>query len=689
MAATLDLGVKQQRREQWNKAIADVKHDLGRPNEADANREFLNSLEQEYVASAEMKENLDSSPSRPHVPEWPASTGQERMTSKLPPQSIYTDNFRKEKHMVDRWTPKKLERVQLSIDALQLQFFLELHRRGWHEEAASAVPVWYAEHILQPVQNLKDIAAIKQQDLNDILRMKGKFSFGGEDEEAGQAVFATWQRSAGDVPLCSYNQDELGHFHQTAHELNSTLRELFDMGRNRVLKTPAVLAKVYHNLSVSSAPPNIDTYNTLIVGLSEIGPRRLVEDCIDSLQCAKLGHNEVSLASILNYWTSTGNQEEFQYWVQLMRGEWGGLALAQAGVSINESSQGRLFRKQEGRAKVIQRPSPSPMVFGALIKGVVKFSGFDAALAVCEAARGEGWGLCIGGLHHLLKDCSRRRDWNAGLATWKVIQALRDSGPKMLQPGTRERGERQSVAIDLPMFASMLQLCTRCNNRTAFQDIMEQAVLSHPSSARDLIRMVRAERSETKNIESKPTTRELTQSSDVSDWLETQGVHQHTDRLKGWRWQDIIELTAEGLKLNGVTSAAERQRLLDVFQQVRVVHCSKRAKLKSPWLWIARARRHRLWLLERRKKMQENTSRTEHNGIYWSKPDYDRVEPGEQQAVQLDGPDKPHARHDELDLNVEPLVEADEQDPQASYAIEEFPIVYQTHSTNQMYQPLL
>lgn len=637
VAATLDLGVKQQRRDQWNQAIADVKQDLARTDDVDANREFLDSLEQETVASQEMRENLDSSPLRPRMPEWPASLGQGRWESKLPPQSIYTDNRKKTKHLLDRWHPKKMERVQLSIDALQLGFFMELHRHGWHEEAAEAVPAWYAEHILQPLVVTRNISKQKHMDLDAVFRMKGKYSFGGEDEQAGNTEFASWERSMGDVPLCNYVQDELGDFHNTAYDLNDSLRDLFNLGRRRVLSQPAVLAKVYHNLSVSSAPPNIDTYNTLIVGLSDIGTRRLVEDCIDSLQCAKMRHNEVSLASILNYYTLTGNDVKFQYWVQMMHGHWGGLALAQPGVKINESSQGRLLLRKEDGVKVVQRPSPTPMVFNALINGVIKFSGFETALSVCEAARAEGWGLCINGLHTLLKDCSRRRDWDAGLATWTQIQALRTITEKNF-----EAGRWKAPAIDLPTFASMLQLCTRCNNRTAFQETMEQAIAMHPKSAKDLIRMVRLERTEMQTSDQvlRSADVELKPLTDITRWLEKQDLHQYGAGLETMSQWDLVRLKNEQLKDRGVVQGSSRRKLLGIFNRIRDLLPFTEDGQHS---WLPQKELDRF-----RKSIKKKRAQLEANPVDWRQLEIVRDEASGKDLAQASGEESPQAtQHDE------------------------------------------
>jgi hypothetical protein len=305
------------------------------------------------------------------------------------------------------------------------------------------------------------------------------------DDETYRAAFAGWKRSETDVPLCEYRQDDEGEFHKTTHELNSCLRELFDLGRRRELPQPAVLAKVYHNLSLSSAPPNVDTFNTLIAGLSDIGTKRLVEDCINAFRATQIRTNEISLASILNYYAITNNQEQFQHWVLLMRGEYGGLSTANPNLTITAASRGRLIRVKN---KVIQMPSPTPMVFNALIKGVVKFSGLEAALEVCAAMKDEGWGLSMSGLQPILKDCAERKEWEAGLRVWKLILTLKSEAPVRKSMGWKPQH------VDLPTFVSMLNLCSQCGQRAAYEHVMGLAVAAHPKYVTQLVRYLKAER---------------------------------------------------------------------------------------------------------------------------------------------------------------------------------------------------
>ncbi|KAI7679287.1 hypothetical protein KC322_g14720, partial [Hortaea werneckii] len=288
-----------------------------------------------------------------------------------------------------------------------------------------------------------------------------------------------WQRSEQDMPLCSYSQDDQGLFHGTTRELNKSLQAIFKQHAASAITTPALLAKVAYNLSISSAPPNVHTYNTLLLGFSKAQQPLLVGSTIHSLRRTSMRPNEITNSAILNHYTAQDDAEGFIKWIKLMRGKNGGLALARPDIRINEAGADRLIRDEErGRPdRVIQLPYPTPNVFSAIIRGMLKFSGFDTALGICERMGQEGWGLCMSGLTPLLKDCARHGDWESGLAVWDQIQALK-------KKSTRRQGKTLvSEVVGLDAYAAMLRLCSRTGQRDKFESVWQQACRAHQGRA--------------------------------------------------------------------------------------------------------------------------------------------------------------------------------------------------------------
>ena len=485
-AATFDAGVKKERREQWDKAIAEVKEDLGQSDSVRKD-EILHMSEEaprgSLVETIRFKpldalaEDQDVfqkvDPRRPKA-QWPANTGPALSVHHLPPESIYATEERKGRGEKTRWSPKKLATVQVSFEMLQLKLFLELQKRGWSQEAANAVPEGYATHVLQDRAELIRRYEVNSENFDRIREAEPSLS--------------DYQARGDDTTLCRFKQDDLGQFHRTARELNLSLRRIFQLQSRKQIRTPALLGKLSYNLSISSAPPNIGTYNTLLLGLSKLQEPRLVSRVITSMCETHMRLNEVSLVAMLNHYTKANQAEEFIRCIERMRGKHGGLAMARPDILINEAGKSRLLRKPDEPWKVIQLPYPTPDVFGAVISGVIKFADFETALGICQNMGLEGWGLCMGGLTPLLQDCAERRDWASGMAVWKQIQALKAKSRK--REGSRWISER----IGLNTFAAMLRLCSTCSQRQVFDDIWSQAWKVHRNETEKLVGLVKGRR---------------------------------------------------------------------------------------------------------------------------------------------------------------------------------------------------
>ena len=536
-AATFDAGAKKRRRAQWDKAIEDVRRELEQPAETETQQqsqhgptvidgadwlrledERLNKdtqprpqqgpsvsdgdswpalederpykdfqtqpqrgptvidgdswlrLEDERL-NKELVENLDSSSMRTRTPEWPVNTGGKMRRSNFPPQSIYATRRRKEWGDQTRWILKKLHRVELSSDILQLRIMTYLYGRGGLDAGLSEVPNSYASMMtMHPGERIETIC----QKMNDRTRLQG-----------ADPVLERWQRSPTDIPFCYYTQDDRGNFVETAREMNQSLQGLLKaLARNEITK-PACLAKIAYNLSVSPAPPNIDTYNTLIVGLSYVGEPEVTRMVVDSLCRDYVRPNEVTLASLLNHYTKLGDYDRFRYWMRRIRGLHGGLGAAHPDIVVTPNNTSRLRPNPDLVGVTLQLPHPTPLVFGTVVKGALNFLGFDAALRVCQKMGNARWGLSMSGLGPLLQDCANRRDWSSGLEVWNQIRAL---GRK-----SRKRAGRTWVSetIELPVLIAMLQLCSRCDQTDRFKGILYQAVTDHNVSAEEVIALVK------------------------------------------------------------------------------------------------------------------------------------------------------------------------------------------------------
>ena len=374
----------------------------------------------------------------------------------------------------------------MQTELLLMTFFAWLRHRESKdlsfEDAARAVPRGFADKIRHYVRLTRDefygAVKLKAADVA-LLRETPAFS-----DRTG------FQRNTENEQFCNYVQDGLGEYRSTQSDLNTTIRELFDQADNKSLEAPQYLAKVFYNLSVSTAPPNVDTYNTLITRLHRLGHTLLTRSTIISFLKAHLRPNEVSLAAILNFRTDTDDAEGFRYIVERMSGAGKRGEFLMEAAPWTRKPEGswyhgnRIFARDDQR--MVQKPYATPMVFTALLRGVLRFEGFDEVLHVVKAWTKDGWGLGIDGFTMLLKDCAERGDWTAGLAVWRQIEILQ-----------RKQGGRVEK-VGLWTLVDMLQLCSLAGDRKEFDKVMTLAWKSHGAQVRSgiLTNLVKKKRDE-------------------------------------------------------------------------------------------------------------------------------------------------------------------------------------------------
>lgn len=404
---------------------------------------------------------------------WPVNTGPQVVQYNLAPESIYAGSGRRGKAQRRFWTPKKVETISVSVDLMQLRILIFLIKSGLQEEAALAVPEEYGANLFRSLDNLHAHKTMLKHDL-------------GQVRNAPDGLEG-YERTAPRGPSNLFGQLEShGEGFQAPRELNMSLQSLLKEHKRQKITTPALLARICYNLSASPLPPNLDTYNTLLLGLSAANQTDIVTHVIRSLKQCNLRPNETSIAAILNHYTVTDDAPSFVHFVETMRGKHLGLALARSDIRITAASNGRLVPKEGDSTKIIQLPYPTPKVFSALIAGVTKFGGFDTALGICKNMGDEGWGLSMSGLAPLLADCADRRDWEAGLIVWQQVKDL--EAKSKVQRLSRELGPEK---IPMRVYAAMLRLCLNTREKQVYDDVWEQATKSHRQGAWSIARMVK------------------------------------------------------------------------------------------------------------------------------------------------------------------------------------------------------
>ncbi|OQO00114.1 hypothetical protein B0A48_13900 [Cryoendolithus antarcticus] len=508
-AATLDAGRKVQRREKWDSAIADVKQELavegrvelGVPVEETAQQDartehnMLAQATTDYLGNHDMLASDDAeNDARP--PRWPINTGPQLQRHNLAPESIFASPTRRSKNDQRAWSAKKVEIIGISVDLLQLRTLLTLHDLGYLEQALVTVPENYANHLT----SYGSATALRIRELQDDLRAVWKCA----------PSLKGYKRSDSRVPLNSLGGvPGQGRTYEPPLDLNLLLQTLFRQHKRYQISTVELLAKMSYTLSQTTSPPNLDTYNTLLRGMSHVNLPEVSRHVITSLTLSQLRPNEITISAVLDSYTKHDDAAGFLRYVEKMRGKHNGLSLARPDIKITDAGKSRLKPKEGEPDKIIQLPYPTPRVMSSLISGLLHFAGFDTALGLCKSFSQEGWGICMAGLSSLLRDCAARNDWAAGKSVWEQIQGL------AAQSRAQRREEREKIPLNA--FGAMLRLCLGSGEQRVYEQVWEIAVNDHGVECQKLRGMVS---SALKRAESGPVA--------VRGMLEVKGKHAKT-----------------------------------------------------------------------------------------------------------------------------------------------------------------
>jgi pentatricopeptide repeat protein len=396
---------------------------------------------------------FDSSLPGTQALQWPPNTGRPVAPYNLPPQSLWAPDELRWAAMRRRLTWKKLSMSEFVTALLIHNLMRALNVGVRFIDLSSLSPQIARLAALSPAE-----AQRAKQDIHDSL---ARLRMTPVDSRADDIARAREHPEQPAIPC--YTQDADGDFHAVAQQLNRGLRHLLHHASSKKMPdmdVADIVAKICHNLLVSSASPDVQSYNILLTGFKRLRRPDLVDRVVDAFHASKIRPNEITCREVLGHYITQSRPEDFSQFVSLMRGVGDALMLANPATNVNEASQGRLVRVSN--TKVYQKMYPTPMVFGVLIGGVMKFAGFDRALDVYYEMKADGWGLDVPSLNRLLGDCIRRQDWEGGSYVWQEISSIK------------------TIAMPYDMARSyefMLSLCSVTGQTAAFNRLLSEVVM--------------------------------------------------------------------------------------------------------------------------------------------------------------------------------------------------------------------
>jgi hypothetical protein len=456
----IDAKEKSERQQQWEKAFDQLRAALDRPaavswaptSAADSEHLVPSTKAEDAATRTWTRLRLDSRLPGAQALEWPANTGRHLNPNNLPPQSLWAPDALRWSALRRRHTRKKLAMQELTVGLLVHSLIRAVDLERFSESARDLLDR-LVPHIRRiAISSDKETEDTRTAFLADIQRLH-LTHVNRTNQEIAEA-----RMNVNSLAVPSYRQDADGDFYEICKQMNDGILQLLSQCQKGDDKEKAlVVAKICHNLLVSTSAPDLHTFNVLIAGFTLWRRPKLVDYVIAAFSTSKIRPNELVCTQILDHYAMNARADDFTRFVAKMRGVGGALSLASPAVTINEASQERLVRVSDN--KVYQKVHPTPMVFEALIGGVMKFAGFDRALDIYYEMKADGWGLSIPGLTKLLADCIRRADWEGGTYVWEEINSIK----------TTVKPTHVAWA-----YSHMLSLCSVTGNTVAFNQVLNE-----------------------------------------------------------------------------------------------------------------------------------------------------------------------------------------------------------------------
>lgn len=270
----------------------------------------------------------------------------------------------------------------------------------------------------------------------------------------------------------NYDDTTIEEYEKTKYEqtteMNTSLRKLLG-GMKHDADLSDLMSKICYNLLTARTPPNIHTYNMLFVRFCVLDKDNLVRTVLTSMRESHIRPNEVTHATLLRYFTATGNRFGFVEYLGRMEGFHGGLALAHPEQKIHPVLKERYRIFGQSHDKAAEKGRMNDQVYESLIVGALKYLGGQTAMYYYRNMISEGWSPGLGISLAILQDCCHRLDWTVGAA---VLEQL----------------EKTAERMTTLTYEWMLRLCQCCGQQEVFDQILRNGVFcgALPASILDL-----------------------------------------------------------------------------------------------------------------------------------------------------------------------------------------------------------
>ncbi|GKT87191.1 pentatricopeptide repeat domain-containing protein [Colletotrichum tofieldiae] len=491
-AAVLDAKRKDERRKDLDRQLEEAKAEFAKVME-NAPADTRETAPAGSIANRYKGALRDHKKQQSEIADFFDSLGRTQTWPKAPSRSPEVEMI---------WAEYGLEPTRRSMSALLGTDYPSLDRLLFEDEALPNIQhrapktirqMKAAENNMQQLVSslLHGKAVIGSGDTKKIRRDLDKAKHGDCDTQHLQRELAELRQS--DYPHYEREVDS-GALKKCSADLNRSLRSIFEVAQPSNLR--ATIMKVCHNLLVSSQPPTIHTYNTLIKGFDAAGLHPLASDVVKSLFQSKLEPTQGTLVCLLNHFKETNDSGKFNNIIERMTGrDCRGIKIRRKLIDeVLEDPQLQRWALLKDvvvtQKYVIERAWFDTQVFAAIIEGMLSFRYLRNAVATVAFGLKLGLTFSLRTMSQLLDHCVRALDPKAALG---VLRAFATK-PSLVEAVFRRECDQTYLAQRIQ---NLLDICGITGSSPAavvpfLQDLPASSMLSgRQRQGMDIARMVR------------------------------------------------------------------------------------------------------------------------------------------------------------------------------------------------------
>ncbi|KAG4421798.1 hypothetical protein IFR04_005048 [Cadophora malorum] len=412
-AAVADMRVKEERRKEWDRVIAEAK--AGTPTNDTKSGRF----------GAPEAAKLDTETT--FLSKW-KSTGQDEVHYK--PMAVCG--------------PASRHNSQLEVKLRKMGSRLEDEELSFVEEGPDLVLT--AREPMKPMHlaKMQDmIARLAYKFLAESKIFTGQFLQGNSDVQLQTMQMKDRLQSLmeGFSNLPSYEWKDVDEVHDQRDALNRSLHTLCRNTKpNDRDAINLMLAKISYNMLVSTSPPSIVTYNVLLAEFTRLGEPHLAQIVVDSfMHDSKFKPSRTTVKLILDHYRSKKDPNGFRSIILRMRATRGKEPDVAPDMRIRKRKVKDLVKlsvqewamntKTIHRAQALHEKTPrNAAIFDSVIRGCLEMKGVQLAVRQIRSAFREGHQVHQDTLCSVIRACVDQANFSVGVKLLRNILSLWEDG---------------------------------------------------------------------------------------------------------------------------------------------------------------------------------------------------------------------------------------------------------------------